>query len=319
MHREMEIFDQVFHAEIINKFREFIKQYNDISLDRWLVFSDYCLEDPKKSHSAAVFTIVPLMDPPDALIQTMSSIAPKDLKKTKEIDEKFGEYIKSGQVFNFSFVFEKKNKHYFLKRTKDEYQSEIDTLMGIVQKWIEDKPEEATYCKEILKKLKVLRQEMGRSTFNLNLYQKIAIVNAIVSYLFYIISKESETRPSLLGWFSDRDSILTSYDAVIKDVININYRNLCEYKGIKEKACTELTFPDNSSFKEKTLWYDELNRIPDFLAGAFAGINNPVEENDKYHTLFKEAIADNPYLGVMYFSFENEQRKIDALDLTLKK
>ncbi|WP_242213165.1 hypothetical protein [Bacillus cereus group sp. BfR-BA-01383] len=319
MQGEMKIFDEVFHGDIIKKFREFIKPLNDISLDKWLIFSDYCFEDQQKLYNSVTFTIIPYVNHPDNLKQAMKLIAPKDLKKTKHIDGKFGEFIKSGYVFNFSLIFEKREKHYFLKRTKSEYQSEINSLIEGVQKWIENTPEKADYYKETIKKMKTLNQEMERKTFNLRLYQNTYLINVMVSYLFYIISKESKTKPALLGWFSDRDSMLTSYDGLIKDFINISYHNLCEYMKISEKKCPELVFPDNVSFKEKVLWYDELNRIPDYLAGAFAGRNYVSPEKDKYDVLFEEAIAENPYLGVMNFGFENNEKKINSLTFHLAK
>ncbi|MGH0515844.1 hypothetical protein E0M25_27350 [Bacillus mycoides] len=319
MQGEMKIFDEVFHGEIIKKFKEFIKPFNEISLDKWLIFSDYCFDDKQKLYNSAAFTIIPYIDHPDTLKQVMNLIAPKDLKKTKNIDAKFGEFIKSGYVFNLSLVFEKDEGHYFLKRTKDVYQADINSLIKGVQKWIENTPKQANYYKQTIKKMKILNQEMERRTFNLKLYQNTYIIQAIVTYLFYIISNESKVKPTSLGWFSDRDSVLTSNNGLIKDLININYHSLCEYKGISEKECPKLFFPDNASFNEKTLWYDELNRIPDYLAGALAGRNYVSPEKDKYDELFEEAIAENPYLGVINFDFENKEKRINSLTFQLAK
>ncbi|PES65385.1 hypothetical protein CN507_17725, partial [Bacillus cereus] len=90
------------------------------------------------------------------------------------------------------------------------------------------------------KKLNKLKQEMERRTFNVGLFQNVWMVQAIVVYLFYNISKESKIKPEKLGWFSDRDNMITAFDGGSYDLINMNYHNICEDKKITSKKCSEI-------------------------------------------------------------------------------
>src|SRR6266481_719949 len=62
---------------------------------------------------------------------------------------------------------------------------------------------------------------------------------------------------------------------------------------------TVIGLPEPDPAKPKQTWYDELVRIPDFLAGPLAGWdygNSLVTGRQKYVDILKGAVADNPFL-----------------------
>jgi hypothetical protein len=57
--------------------------------------------------------------------------------------------------------------------------------------------------------------------------------------------------------------------------------------------------PEPDPAKPKQSWYDELVRMPDFLAGPLAGWNykqNLVTGRQKYVDILQGAVADNPFV-----------------------
>jgi hypothetical protein len=68
---------------------------------------------------------------------------------------------------------------------------------------------------------------------------------------------------------------------------------------------TGVGLPEPDPANPKQSWYDELVRIPDFLAGPLARWDykkNLVPGRGKYVDLLQGAVADNPYLVVLLLS-----------------
>ncbi|MFJ7699046.1 hypothetical protein [Lysinibacillus fusiformis] len=113
------------------------------------------------------------------------------------------------------------------------------------------------------------------------------------------LTKECGYKIDNIGWFSDRDSLTIWMDGLINDLAFVCYDGICKTEKIDDNSATSF----NIGAEEKTskiLWYDELNRIPDFLTGALAGRNYASETPDKYDTIFEQAICSNNNLAVIY-------------------
>jgi hypothetical protein len=78
--------------------------------------------------------------------------------------------------------------------------------------------------------------------------------------------------------------------------------------------------PNPDPLKPKQTWYDELVRIPDFLAGPLAGwdlMNNLVTGRQKYLEILQGVVADNPY--VTTFILKGEEKGIGVSRLGCSK
>jgi hypothetical protein len=69
----------------------------------------------------------------------------------------------------------------------------------------------------------------------------------------------------------------------------------------------------------KGTWYDELVRIPDFLAGAASGTefhrSQPVCVSEKYAQIVGEVFVDNPHVAVVKLSLPPHEPQAEKLAL----
>lgn len=309
--------NNTFNKSIIKDFKKYIKPLNDSGVNKWTIYSDYCLEDKNKLYSAMTFTLVPYIDHFEELKKVLKEIAPNDLKKTKLIDKRFCSFLKSGYVFNFSFIFEKGENHFFCKLSREEFIKAADELIKMYQKWIITTPINTDYFNRVITKVKKLKQEMQRKTFNVTLFQNIWIVQLLVSYIMMIVTRESSLEPEIIGWFSDRDKIVHAYDEIIIDLANATYHNICELENVGDRECRKIVYPSKSQ-DSKALWFDEFIRIPDYLSGALAGRNYENKLKDKYDILFEEGIAENPFISTIAFEIRNNLPHTFSLNFGLK-
>ncbi|MBT2641621.1 hypothetical protein J7I80_05260 [Bacillus sp. ISL-41] len=313
MQGELKVFHDTFQKSSISDFRKFIKPFNKMGVTKWMIYSDYCLDDENKLYNAATFTILPYIDDIDVLKKLIKEWAPKDLKRTSNVDERFCAFLKSGYLFNISIVFEKGKNHFFGRSSKEQNILALDKIIEQFNLWIETTPSNETYFNTVIRKIKKLKQEMERKTFSLKLFQNITMVQAIVSYLMLTISKESTIKPEIIGWFSDRDNLITAFDGILYDLIYMNYHNMCEMEKMSDKESVKIAVAE-PDLKVKSLWYDEMIRMSDYLSGALAGRNFINPQKDKYDELFERAIVENPYLAILSFNVIGEKNNIGRLN-----
>lgn len=178
-------------------------------------------------YDAITFTIVPYVDDFNELKQYIKNLAPKDLKKTKEINPEFCEFIKSGYTFSISVILNKNNKK-FLPLKAENVIKEIEILQNIFKTWIVNTPSNEEYYKTVLNKLKKLRQEAERPSFNLKLFKRLGLIQLLVAYIMALITKECDYKIDNMGWFSDRDSLTTWMEGLINDLAFVCYDGICK-------------------------------------------------------------------------------------------
>jgi hypothetical protein len=78
----------------------------------------------------------------------------------------------------------------------------------------------------------------------------------------------------MVGWFSDRDSIIAAYDRIASDLIVINYGSICRHRGVEFQS-VQLRYGDPRPDPRvpKRSRYDAIVRIQDYLSGALAAYN----------------------------------------------
>lgn len=141
-------FHSTFLKTSLTDFRRYLAVFKELKVSKWLIFSDYCFDDPNKLYDALTFTIVPYVNDFNELQQYIKNLAPKDLKKTKEVKPEFCEFIKSGYTFNITVILNKNNKK-FLPLNADNAIKEIETLQNIFESWIINKPINKEYYKTV--------------------------------------------------------------------------------------------------------------------------------------------------------------------------
>lgn len=306
-------FHTTFIQSSLDDFKKFLEPYKNAKVSKWIILTDYCLKDKTKQFDAITFTIVPYIHEFNELKAILGEIVPKDLKNTVDIDERFCEFLKSGYCFSVTVTLNKSNKTFF-PLTLENCVEQIDFLIQQYNSWITNTPSNKDYFENVIKKLKVLKQKAEGKSFNLTLFRNIGFTQMIIAYLMTTITRECGYKIENIGWLSDRDSIVEWIDGIVYDILQANYHGMCSHEQITQYEASSIAVADNKK-ESKYLWYDELNRIPDYLTGALAG---PLEIKEKYTILFEKAISGNPYLAVISCIEEGEAMNTGRIEISNK-
>jgi hypothetical protein len=73
---------------------------------KWMLYSDYCLDDKKKPNDVLSFVLIPFINEEKyhELEQKIKETQPVDIKHTRSVSSEFMDYIKTQAVFSFSFI-----------------------------------------------------------------------------------------------------------------------------------------------------------------------------------------------------------------------
>jgi hypothetical protein len=242
----------------------------------WYVLSDYCIGDKSKSNDAATFSILLNHDTLGNLKDFVAEVAPKDIKSSRSISDKFIYYINQRVMFHVTFVVPSKLK--FLKRYAD-----VDNMLGFLspfRQFVIDVASKSTFEagfeESVLKRIALFTSDFQRSNFNANLSRKIYLVACFASLVFYYLAITKQ--PHKIFWISDRDAITERYGGIIFDFAYFMFlyeymQILVDNRGVPSATIDKPQFIFATATKENAALYDELIRIPDHIAGTMADFN----------------------------------------------
>lgn len=295
MKRIFDVIEGTMNQSALIDLRNFIKKYNTVT--KWVLCSDYCIDDPNKPNNVISFTLFPYIYDFENWNRLVASLESHDLKKVKNINPEFCKFLKSGFCLNISFYLDKDN--FFEKAlTKETLDYLVDKYIEAMEHWIESgTSNKETYIK-CLKKLNKLKENKKSRNFNYKLLRRMYLITFIAGYLRYLLFREVDY-VDIYSWLSDRDSITTWQD----EVYLVFYR-ITSHLLVAERLQQEKVTSGTDLFLEKidsNMIHDDMNRIADYICGALADydyVNNRVT-SDKHNTLIEEAISDNPYIIVL--------------------
>jgi hypothetical protein len=208
------------------------------------------------------FTVYPV-DEKDPLRdwREIPKVLPRDLKETKVIDDEMVAFLRHDRHFSFCFVVTKDRNP---DVDREMAKGVIDGNLAIMTAW-----KDADHHSEYITRMRKLRQSSEAKRFNALLLADIFLVINVVTVIAYLLTKW--TSPRILGWFSDRDDMITAFDKIANDLFAINHSTICQQRGVEFRG-VQLRVGDphpDPRFPKKS-WYDALVRIPDYLAGTLA-------------------------------------------------
>lgn len=302
MENILAVIDQTINKSTINDFREYLSNLPNYS--KWMICSDYCIDDKNKPNDTATFTVMPYYDYLKDIQATILDAAPKDIKNTRSIKQDFINYHKSGYIFHFAFIFGKRGEHVLRDLTKEEMLSGLKEVIKNLEKWKINTPSNKEYFQKTITKAKALIQEINKKSFNLKLLKKIMITNLLAAYIAYLICRE--TKVEMIGWFSDRDEIINTFQGIVFDLFHMNHYGLCQRGNINDSKIKLVIGDPTQNDSNNKMWYDELNRLPDFITGTLSDYDfaNNVVSKDKFVTMLEGCIADNDKISILKLYFE---------------
>lgn len=278
------------HAEAI--FADYVKS---MGVDRWIIVSDYVLGTSDRPNDTFAFSIIPGGIHYESLDSAIRAAAIKDLKDIKDVRKPMLNLMADSRLFTFCFIVAPDR---VVTRNVEFFREMIDASITAMGHWHDAAEHEA-----LIGRFRALRRKAESKSFNIRLADNILLASTFAAFLAFMISKYS--RPEIVGWFSDRDSIVTAHNKIAFDLFNVNFTALCQkkldgWRGPQVGLGTQA--PD-----DQTLWYDHLVRIPDHFAGAISAWDiaqgNLPADPQKYLQIVQEVVADKEQVQLIKLLF----------------
>lgn len=264
-HRFVYEIDQ--HLADDRRFNSFIDTYS--SAAKWILVSDYCLGDKSKPNDCVCFTLIPRVSEPDALLDGIAAIAPGDVKSTRSANERFISLINSYPMFTIGLVLDRKRRVATDERSY--FYSRIESMLKQLDVWDETTPEGRPFNAQYRAKLLRLKAKLATKSVNMKLVRDTEIISTLAGYLASAVTNPST---EIVGWFSDRDSILShmteaNEHALAFDFAHSFHHIVCIGRDLDPSGIMAFGIPEKSGH----MWYDALVRVPDLIGGALADYN----------------------------------------------
>jgi hypothetical protein len=277
-----------FGKSAIDEFRKFLAKHPGVN--KWMIASDFVINEPAAASDAYAYTLFPYNTEIQELKTNILKLVPSDFKKTKTVPPELHEFLQSGETFTICLLTSKKYKAAGDLRS---IRLSLDETLRMMRNW-----HNAESQQSVIKAFERLRERAKANNFNTQLISTVMIATVLAAFCAIILAQERKIE--IVGWFPDRDNITTSYERIADYMFAVDVSAFCQRHSINERSIkTVIGLPVSDPAKPKQTWYDELVRIPDFLAGPLAAWNykqNLVTGRQKYVDILQGAVADNPYL-----------------------
>ncbi len=306
------LLDEFFaKEEIRNVITEYQNKNSKIS--KWLMFSDYCLDDKNKSNDVMTFVLMPFESEAKytEMQQKIHDMQPSDIKKTSTVNETFLSYLKSANVLIFSFVLDDR-KHFLApshNQCLDGIKGTLQTICDCYEGWKKtaDNEDILKHYEEVVDTIKHQLATLNGKNPNIKLLNDILITAFFGAYVSVKVLKNLSIE--IFGWFSDRDKVISGKDNIIVPIFNYFQHNMLG--GKQFKFCT---FTPDDKVKP---FFDDFNRIADVVTGAIADYN--LEEDyitaDKFNKVLIHLLADNKQVFIFRIYKIDDNYRVEQITM----
>lgn len=289
MHNFLSHFDETFNKSSHVLFSDFFRKNGDVS--KWMIFSDYVLNDKNKSNDVITFSILPYAGDFYKLGDKIKKLSFKDVKNLKRVNAGFLEFINESEILNISVVLDK-NMVLDPFNEREALKTCYKAALNQVDYWIENEGQNENYLR-LKKAYNIMLDEVSRKGVNLRNIRNIEIVSNLIAYITFQVCLSSKV--DIIGWFSDRDSMLTHKNGkfsmpVIFDLAYNLFHVLMSSKDENYVEKFVFGLPEQTG----NLWYDSFNRIPDLIAATLADFDykNNFCSHDKFIPVIENVITN---------------------------
>lgn len=269
----------------------------------WTVASDYCIGDVNKPNDVFSFVIIAPHDTADNICEYIAGAAPKDLKNTKDIPLGLVQYLTCEVPVTFSISFVLKREEALLRAHLDvENMLEfVPAAIAYLERRMERFPAERTVevHEETVKRFKAFGRELASKNLNAKLTRQMHLAAAASATVFNTLNFARQ--PKAIRWISDRDALIARHDAVVYDLTYVYYMLQAEMYAMGEREAgrpvpttlADLRFeiPEQTGKNR----YDEIVRLPDYLAGTLADLNSETMamSRDKFDVVLNNVFVNS--------------------------
>ncbi|KGM40412.1 hypothetical protein JY96_11225 [Aquabacterium sp. NJ1] len=305
LHPFLRHFDASFAQSGASIFEQFLK--SNTQARNWLLLSDYAFNDRTKNSDVASFSFIPVKEDIQKLFERFKSVAPKDIKKVKQVRPEFIDLIKSYPTFSVSVLLGRNRR--LSASERGGLVSDLGMIHQMVDRW-QPRDGEQDYA-ALSQDFKVLLEALKERRANMRVVRDLVIVSNLVAYLAY--SFHRQLTGSSLVWATDRDSMLgfltgKSSGSLFHHFAHTLHHVLCVQGGLDSSASRlDFAVPEESG----SLWYDDALRVPDLLCGALADLQYEVGKplqwtHSKFEPVVLHLLSDQKSQLIFKISFDAE-------------
>lgn len=254
--------DEVFYKSSILDMRNYYFQHHFKNTD-WLLLSDYYFGNDKMN-KVITFTALPHIVDIIKIQETIKSVAPKDIKHTRNVSSDFINLLHQLPILNISFIFDKTIK-YLIWNTQDDFLNDMmvytHLLNAYTEHWIKTEPHRIKRLTRLSKNIKFM-QDCIQYKKKINILCEVFFISLLGGYIGSLLSRE--TMLTHLVWMSDRDRSNELGNNLIRELFQITLIDII-------KNNIQFGFTSANSFSEE--WYEDMVRIPDYLTGTIANFD----------------------------------------------
>ena len=258
------------------------------------------------------FTILPYDAWPAEIENDVAEVLPKDLKKSKALDQDGAEWLRDPRRFHIVITVNK-------DRVPFSNGAGTNTL-AIAREHIDKTLDQAAaqgVKPDTIKRFKKLKAEAQAKGFNVELLGDLWLLAVWFAVLTIILGRERQCEA--IGWFPDRDNMTTWCDGIWHDYADWNVHALADALTVDMRS-TQLAVgaPDRSGAKE-IMWYDYMIRAADWFAGSVAAWDRKSNlipgEHSKYQQMLEDVVADADNIIILHLDITDTGTQFRRIDV----
>jgi hypothetical protein len=255
----------------------------------WSVVSDYCIGDVNKRNDVFSFVVIAPHDRTENICKYIAGVAPKDLKNTNKVPLGLVQYLTCEVPVTFSVSFVMSRDTALLR----DYLSveAMSALAAGAISLIEDRlslykdARDIDFHQSAIKRLQAFKRDLSHKGTNARLARHIHLVAAMVATLCNMLNQAVSAKA--IRWISDRDALFERHESVVTDLAYVYYlTQAIEFSTPEQREAQNLgeslaTLGFEIPEKTGKHRFDELVRLPDYLAGTLADLDSEIMDVSK--------------------------------------
>ncbi len=309
-----DVLDSAFSSIGEIYFRRFMRSH---LTDKWLVSADFVIGGQDAVHDVFAFTIFPHYEEFSAMLARIAEIFPQDLKRTKVLTAEMVAFLRDTRRFHFCFLIEKDRRK---TQSVGLARAVILRALGMVR-CMETRglPEAEENRRSYIQEFKKAEQASKAKRFNYQNFFDIHILSVLTATIMLWLVRHGDCK--VIGLFPDRDKMTDGLDGIINDLAFINHSGFCRRRGLNPPK--NVLAPSPVALRESVLFYDELVRVPDYVAGAISRLDYDsrtlTSDLPKHKDLIEKFASDNPNLLLIQLKESIVSLSASTIRLTAEK
>ncbi|MGT2456536.1 hypothetical protein ACU4GI_26395 [Cupriavidus basilensis] len=271
----------------------------------WTVVSDYCIGDDNKKNDVFSFVVIANHDKTANICEYIAAVAPRDIKNTSQVPLGLVQYLTCPHpiTFSVSFVINRESallREYLRVEHMASFIPDACEFVESLRKNSQVSPSvDPAYFDDVLRRLGAFEKDLARKQLNAKLSRQIHLASAFAATVFHLVSQS--TQAGYLRWISDRDALIERHDTVVYDLSYLYFLLMASRRqGLGPDAQGNLILDVPKTIfeipeREGKHRFDELIRLPDYLAGTLADIGPDMAySREKFGVMLHSVFVDSP-------------------------